>query len=295
MRYIDQFGQTGVVGVDREHLSDEVYDVAVARDGCIIVVDSVNCRVIRLSEDLKYIDQFGQTAAWFTDRERVQYPTAVAVGPDGSIYVLASDDRRVIRLTEDLEYIDQFGQNGVSAQDRQHLSGSAYGLHVLGNGDVLVADSSYHRLLQLSEDLKYLAQFGETNVSALDRQHLWMPCGVAQAKDGSILIADRGNARIVRLSEDLKYIDAYRVPAVSAGVHGIDVMADGSIIVSSEDRRTLVRYSEDFRYLDQFGETGVAGADRQHLSDTKGVAVAKDGSILVADMGNNRVIRLTED
>ena len=50
------------------------------------------------------------------------------------------------------------------------------------------------------------------------------------------------------------------------------------------------------RYIDQFGETGVFfGFDREHLNYFEGIAVAKDGSILVLDTDNYRLVRLSED
>ena len=50
------------------------------------------------------------------------------------------------------------------------------------------------------------------------------------------------------------------------------------------------------RYIDQFGETGVFfGFDREHLKYPSAIAVAKDGSILVADNDNHRLVRLSED
>jgi hypothetical protein len=43
------------------------------------------------------------------------------------------------------------------------------------------------------------------------------------------------------------------------------------------------------------GEEGVAGGDDRHLQDPAGVAVGKDGVILVADFGNNRLLAVKPD
>lgn len=100
MKYIDQFGETGVTGSDRKHLG-EAFGLAVAKDGSILLLDSGRNRLLRLDEDLRYVDQFGESGVIGSDREHLDGARGVAVAKDGSILISDYNNFRLIRLSED--------------------------------------------------------------------------------------------------------------------------------------------------------------------------------------------------
>ena len=201
-------------------------------------------------------------------------------------------------------------------------SGLAFpeGLAAGPDGSLVVADST-------ADVVRRIAPNGTTTIvagtgvagfagdgGAATAARLNHPADVALAVDGSILIADEGNNRIRRVSPDgvISSIagaggsgyDGDGGPATAALLdEPSDVAIDesGAVYIVDRANHALRRIGTDgvIATLAGNGSPGFAGdggvATRARLRFPRDVAVRGDGSVFVADAGNNRVRRIDAD
>ena len=190
-------------------------------------------------------------------------PFGIAVGSDGSIYITdAGDYNRIQKIAPDGNVstiaggAEGFG-DGVNGNARFKTPS---GLAVSPRGDLFVADTANNRIRKISPK-------GETSTIAGD--------GTAGYADG---------------------------PASTAqfnGPIGVAVDARGNIYVadSYNDRIRLVSPDGQVSTVAGKGTPGYADGDRNTaLFDTpSGIAAAADGSVIVADTGNDRLRKISAD
>lgn len=144
------------------------------------------------------------------------------------------------------------------------------------------------------------------------------PSGGALLADGGVLIADTGNHRIRRVAVDGTITTvagagpccgdvgaragdglAATDPAVRLnGPRAVAIHPDGRVLIADTGNHVIRAITPEGVIVHVAG-TGVAGysteggpAQTSALNRPSGVAVAADGAILVADTGNNRVLRI---
>jgi sugar lactone lactonase YvrE len=136
------------------------------------------------------------------------------------------------------------------------------------------------------------------------------PSGLAISADGNLFIADTGNNRIRKITPEGQvstvagdgtagYVDGPALQAQFNGPIGIAVDARGNIYVadSYNDRIRMITPEGQVSTLAGAGTAGYADGTRTTaLFDTPGgIAVTTDGSIIVADTGNDRLRKITPE
>ncbi|HKG47000.1 MAG TPA: hypothetical protein VKB02_09745 [Pyrinomonadaceae bacterium] len=190
-------------------------------------------------------------------------PFGIAAGIDGSIYITdAGDHNRIQKIDPDGNVSRIAGGvegYGDGVEDKA-LFNTPSGLAVLPNGDLVVADTTNNRIRQIP--LR-----GETSTIA---------------GDGTAGYAD-GPAKTAKFN----------------GPIGVAVDARGNIYVadSYNDRIRLISQDGQVSTVTGQGTPGYADGDRNTaLFDTpSGVVVAPDGSVIVADTGNDRLRRISPE
>jgi RHS repeat-associated protein len=193
-------------------------------------------------------------------------PVGVAVGSDGSTYIADAAVFRIRRVSPSgiitnfagTGMLGSGGDNGpaTAAQFSQPRS-VAFG----PDGSLYVADSSNHKVRRVRPDgiIVNVAGNGSAGFAGdggpATSAQLNLPFGVAVGADGSVFIADTVNSRIRRVAPD-------GVITTLAGTGDADFGGDNGPAVMAM------------------------------LSLPQGVAVAADGSVMIADSGNNRVRRV---
>jgi sugar lactone lactonase YvrE len=223
-----------VVGPVRPH---GTYDVAVDRDGTLLVGDSSD-RVLRATPSgnvsvaarLRFpvevaVDPRGGFAVVTEERYvrrptgrvvvTLQQPTALVYAQDGTLYV-SELGGRVVRV----------GTNGSIAPVLTEGLRQPHGLAIHGS-TLYVCDTFNDRLLAV--DLVT----GSSSTAALG---LSMPVDVAAAADGTLYIADYGNNRIARMRGGV-----LTTAASLSGANGVAVGADGSIFVTERALPRVLR------------------------------------------------------
>ncbi|HEX6911664.1 MAG TPA: hypothetical protein VF142_14780, partial [Longimicrobium sp.] len=160
------------------------------------------------------------------------------------------------------------------------------GLAVAPDGSVIIASYAGARVWRLFPDgrLVSIAGTGAVGCSGdggpATQATLNMPHGVALGRDGSIYVADSRNARVRRIAPD-GIISTFAGPGQCggpSGPQGFAAAADGVGILADDPA---------------LGDGGPAGQASLFLP--VGVSVARDGSVYIADTGNNRIRRVSPD
>ena len=125
------------------------------------------------------------------------------------------------------------------------------------------------------------------------------PQGISVADDGSIYVADSLNHRIQKFDHTGQYVTSFGGPTDSdqPGMFkepwDVSVALDGSVFVADTWNHRVQHIAADGGYLNGWGTQG--NTDGQATSDPgvffgpRGIAVDKDGRVLVSDTGNKRV------
>ena len=251
---------------------------------------------------------------------RLSFPTAVTVATDGSYLIADTGNNRIRRVGPDRTIAT------VAGDGRQAFAGDGgaavlaalrnpQGVATTPDGGYLIADTGNHRVRKVSPvgAIATVAGTGEAGLSGDGGPaivaRLDSPAGVAALPDGGFLIADSGNDRIRRVAPD----------------GTIDTVAGGGTAESADDGAAtdavlngptaVVGTGADFVVADTYGSrvravsfgriTTVAGTgnpgfggdggpgDQAGVSYPSGLALQPDGTLLVADKGNQRVRRLS--
>ena len=136
------------------------------------------------------------------------------------------------------------------------------------------------------------------------------PSGLAIDGGGNLLVADTGNNRIRKITPEGQvstvagdgtagYKDGPAAQAQFNGPIGVAVDARGNIYVADayNDRIRLIASDDQVSTVAGKGTPGYSDGDRNTAQfDTPcGIAILNDGSLIVADTGNDRLRKLTPD
>ncbi|MBJ7328268.1 MAG: hypothetical protein JHC95_00135 [Solirubrobacteraceae bacterium] len=188
-------------------------------------------------------------------------------------------------------------------------------------GGILIADTTNHRIRRVTPDGALIVRVAgdgtpESGLSGDGGQatsaKLNLPQGVTPLADGSYVIADTGNHRIRRVTPD----GVIRtIAGTTAGMGGdggaatsarltsprdVAQLLDGSLLVADTGNNRIRRIANGV--ITTFAGTGAPGASGDggaatgaQLSAPRDVAPLSDGSVVIADTGNNRIRRVAPD
>ena len=248
-------------------------------------------------------------------------PTGLARDAAGAVYVTDHNNHRVRRIGADANRIivtvagtgeSGAGGNGGLATDAALAVPT--GVTVLGTGDVLVIDAGTETVRRIDVTGFIFPFAGRANTGGFGGDGgpatsatLSTPLRSVQTPAGDVLIADFNNGRIRR-------VDATGTITTLAGglanPAGVAVGADGGVYVSEFGAQRISVIDAGgvvhplagtgVRTGSLDGEGGSPADDRGDggaahdatFSDPTGLAVEADGSLLVADQGNNLVRRI---
>jgi sugar lactone lactonase YvrE len=308
-------GQDGVLdGAAPASRFSDPYGVAIGPRGAIYVADGGEANRIRVVQPdgavstlaggkEGFIDGLGAAAAFNT-------PSSIALDHLGNLYVADTGNHAIRRIAPGGAVTTLAGNGSPGYVDgigRAAQFNGPVGIAVDDAGIVYVADTYNDRIRRIAPDgtVTTLAGTGKPNLfdgpgpaAAFDT-----PSALAVDHDGNLYIADTGNNAVRRLRPDGTVDtlalppEAERRPALRRPV-GLAVTRDGYLyIVASAGGRILqMTPTGEFRPLEDTDhplESNGFGSDGTvQLNGPRGIAVARDGSLVVADANAHRLHRL---
>ena len=169
--------------------------VAVAADGSLYVVDSMNDRIQHLSQDGKVLQVWGtraDTSQGEAPGGTFNEPWGIAVAPDGSVYVADTWNYRIQKFTAEGKFVSMWGFFGQAADAPEAFYGPR-GVAVDTQGRVYVADTGNKRIVVFGPDGEYITQFGTPGMGL---GQLDEPVAVALDAAGHVYVTDTWNQRV---------------------------------------------------------------------------------------------------
>jgi tripartite motif-containing protein 71 len=257
---------------------DTPVGVAPAADGGFYVVDTGNNRVARVDADGNVVGEFG---AHGPVAAHLASPLGVAVAADGSVWVADSGNHRLAHYDAGGGYLGSWGRRGAGAVDLRAPADVAVG----ARGRLYVADSETRRVTCVDADGAVCGYLVSPTLPGRESR----PTGVTVAPDGSVYVADCWLGRVVVFAPDGSL---HRSWDVGAYPFDVALAADGTVFVTHTDRsgESVTRYTATGDPIDLLVRHGCGDGESE---GAQGVAVLPDGSIVVADTGNHRLLRLS--
>lgn len=252
-------------------------------------------------------------------------PVSIASAPDGSLYLSDNGNNRVRRIAPDGTLgtvagtgAGSFGGDGGPAASA--LLNKPGGIAAGPDGSLYIADTFNHRIRKVSPAgaIGTVAGNGTPTFAgdggAATSASLFYPAAVAVAQDGSLYIADAYNHRIRRVGtggtigtvagNGSTAFGGDGGAATSASLYqpsGVAFGADGSLYIADYGHHRIRKVSPA-GLISTVAGTGTPGysgdggaATSAQLNAPVGLAVAANGSVLIADSGNNRIRRVGTD
>ncbi|HKC63737.1 MAG TPA: SMP-30/gluconolactonase/LRE family protein, partial [Pyrinomonadaceae bacterium] len=181
--------------------------------------------------------------------------------------------------------------------------GDPFGVACSQDGAIYVSDGEAGRIWQIAKDgsVKSIAE------------NLNTPSAIAPAPDGTLIVADTGSHTIKRVVPQTGSVtviagvegragfkDGRGAETLFNGPIGVAVNPDGTIFVADtyNDRIRAIDKQGEVRTIAGGGEPGFADASKgadARFDTPCGVALDVDGTLIVADAGNNRLRRVALD
>jgi len=250
-----------------------LWATAVAANGNVYVADTGNHRV----------EEFSPTGGYITQWPVENGPYDIALSSGGNVYV-TNGDEWVLEYTSSGKSVTGWGGIGTgNGQFKGYL-----GIAVSASADVYVADSGNNRVQEFSSSGTYITQWGKEGTGNAEFKR---PERLAAGPRGNIYVADTHNDRVQEFSSSGEYLTKWGAAGKGKGLftEPVAIAVDprnGNVYVGEIGYSTVQEFTATGEYL---VTTGSSGSGAGQFKGPKGMAVATNGDLYVADTGNNRV------
>ena len=256
--------------------------VTINNEGSVYVGDSGNSRVQEWEQvpiaPPAYTLKFGTKGS---ENGQLKEPHGVAMAKSGNVYVLDTANSRVEEFSPTGTYLNKFGASGAEKGDMS----SPYAIAVDTKGNSWIADTSNNRIDEFNEKREFVEAFGfgvsngeaklevctstcKVGLAGAGAGQLKEPKGVAVTASGAVYVSDGANNRLEEFNEKGEFIAAF------------------GFGVSNE--------KAEYEICTSACKAGIAGSGNGQFSAPRGVTVAANGNVWVADASNNRVEEFNE-
>lgn len=220
-------------------------------------------------------------------------PRAVAVDDKNDWVYVVDSSGRIQKFTRGGKFLKQWRTPSVK-------KGKPEGLALTPEGNLVVTDTHYSRVLIYSPDGKLLKKFGSYGSGP---EQFVLATGVAVDRQGNIYVADYNGApgeglrvRIHKFDATGKFLLQWggygEAPGKFQRLNGIAVDNEGNVVVADIVNHRIQVFTPQGKLVRYFGKLGKGKGE---LTYPYGVAVGKDGSLYVVEWGNCRVQKLTPE
>jgi streptogramin lyase len=267
----------------------------------------------------------GAGVAGYSDTQ-VNNPYGLVIGPDGALYFCDLDNQRIRRLdlrTRQLTTIAGTGERGYRGDGGAATAAALNMPHELRfdrRGDLYVAERDSHVVRKIDRATGVITTVAGTGVAGFSgdggagaKAQLRQPHSLVFDRDGTLLVCDIGNHRIRRLHLDTGVIETYAgtgeavLPRDGAPVRGsplkgprtMALAPNGDLYLALREGNAIYRIdaaSQTLHHVAGTGESGYSGdggaAKSAALGGPKGLTLAADGSLYIADTENHAIRRI---
>ena len=254
---------------------------------CLLMLFLTNCRPHTANFSLQGIRVFGGRG---TQEGRFSKPRALALSPDNHLYV--------VDMTGRIQVFDLTGKFLSAFRTPQIEAGKPTGLGFTPEGNLLVADTHYHRILCYSPEGKLILKFGEYGTAP--HQFIYVT-DAAASRDGFYYITHYSGAsgrydRVQKFDSSGHFIKAWGQGGHAKGEFdrpmSVAIDKEGNLLVCDACNHRIQKFDSQGNFLGQWGEPG---SYKDQLSYPYGIAIGPDQCIYVSEFGNNRIQKFSPD
>jgi hypothetical protein len=233
--------------------------IAFDRDGNLIIADTSNNRIRKLSADYKTVSTIaGSGSAGFKDgaADEAQFdgPMAVAVDSQGNIYVADAYNDRIRKITSDGNVVTFAGASGAEGTGATATTlDTPCGVAVDALGNVFIADTGNEEVHKITPGGEVAHLFTQADESVHVFQRRVRPIGLVATHDNFVYFTGADDCNIGRINPD----DSFTVVAGSRAGY-----ADGT-------------------------------GEQAQFNHPSGIALDREGNLLVADSQNDFIRKIT--
>ena len=212
-----------------------------------------------------------------------KYPAGVTVDDDDNIYVVDNHNHCIQKFSSDGRFVASVGIYGSNPLQFNYALGIGFNKK---NGKLYVCDRDNHRIQILGTDLTLYCSFGSSG-SGFGQFNC--PYNIAFDRSGIVYVADINNHRIQVFTPEGLYLRKFGCEGSGAeklsSPTGIAIDGDQVYITEHGNNRVSV-FSTEGRFLKSSGRKGKGKAQ---FKSPRSIRANKDGFILIADRGNDRI------
>jgi sugar lactone lactonase YvrE len=218
---------------------------------------------------------------------RLQKPRAITIDGNDELYI--------VDMTARIQAFDLEGNFLRGWQTPAHDIGRPTGISVDRDGNILVADTHYHRVLIYSRQGELLRQIGGTH--GLGRGEFGFVTDVAQDSQGNYYISEYGELdRIHKYSRDGKLIKEWgghgREPGEFLRPQSMVIDEHDQIWVADSCNHRIQVFDTEGNFLRMWGEAGSAPGQLYYPYN---ILLDGEGHLYAVEYGNHRVQKFTLD
>lgn len=211
-----------------------------------------------------------------------QQPRGITTFPDGS-FVVVDRAARVQMFSRDGKPLKLWSM-------KEHAMGNPKGLCALPDGNILVCDTHYGRVLKMTTDGEILKVWGEPGKKPGQFVH---PLSAAvDVKRNWAYVVEYGayNDRVQKFDLDGNLLKVFGENGTENGqlerASGVAVDGDGFVYVADACNHRIQKFDPEGKFILAFGKNGSGDGELRYPDD---IALAADGRLYVAEFIGHRV------
>ena len=308
-------GEAGVLdGASTSSRFSDPYGIAIDPRGTVYVADGGDANRIRTIGLDGAVATLAGGSEGFTDGQGAaaafNTPSALALDHEGNLYVADTGNHAIRKVSPGGSVTTIAGNGSPGALDgvgRAAQFNGPVGIAVDAAGIVYVADTYNDRIRRIGKDGAVTTLAGGAAPGLVDGPALQAafdtPSALALALDGTLYVADTGNHAVRSIGPD-GMVSTVAIPlegerrAPLRRPTGLALTRDGYLYIGASSGGRILQRTPQGQYqplldADRPPAANGFGADGTlQLHAPRGIAVGRDGSLVVADAGAHRVLRL---